>query len=108
MQDSALIAPLFDPTPIFDIGRSHLGSQILTAAVAHFDLFGRLGKQPLAFDALRGELGFGRAAGHMCWSPRCERWNYSQSTLPVESCLRLWRPNIWCRAESSSSANIFR
>ena len=57
MQDSALIAPLFDPTPIFDIGRSHLGSQILTAAVAHFNLFGRLGKQPLALDALRGELG---------------------------------------------------
>jgi SAM-dependent methyltransferase len=57
MQDSALIAPQFDPTPIFDIGRSHLGSQILTAAVAHFDLFGRLAKQPLSLDSLRRELG---------------------------------------------------
>jgi SAM-dependent methyltransferase len=57
MQDSALIVPQFDPTPIFDFGRSNFGSQILTAAVAHFNLFGRLAKQPLAFELLRGKLG---------------------------------------------------
>jgi SAM-dependent methyltransferase len=56
MHDSALTAPQFDPTPIFDFARSYLGSQILTAAVAHFDLFGRLAQQPLAFDALREDL----------------------------------------------------
>jgi SAM-dependent methyltransferase len=56
MTDSALTAPQFDPTPIFEFSRSHLASQILTAAVAHFDLFARLAKQPLASEELRGEL----------------------------------------------------
>lgn len=65
MHDSARTPPQFDPTPIFDIGRSHLGSQIMTAAVAHFDLFGRLAKQPMAFDALRGDLGLAERPAHV-------------------------------------------
>ncbi|MEW4453383.1 methyltransferase [Bremerella sp. JC817] len=48
--------PTTDPTPIFEHFRGMHGSELLTAAVAHFDLFGRLEKTPLTFDALRKEL----------------------------------------------------
>lgn len=54
--NDALTAPRFDPTPIFEFSRSYYGSQMLTAAVAHFDLFRRLEDGPREFDDLRGEL----------------------------------------------------
>jgi hypothetical protein len=46
-----------DPTPIFDHFRGHYGSELLTAAVAHFRVFEHLAKGPRSFDALRGDLG---------------------------------------------------
>ena len=52
-----LSVPTLDPTPIFDSFRGHYGSELLTAAVAHFRLFEHLAKGPRSFDALRGELG---------------------------------------------------
>jgi precorrin-6B methylase 2 len=54
---SALLPPRIDPTPIFEIFRGNYGTELLTAAVAHFNLFGRLADGPLSFDDLGRELG---------------------------------------------------
>ncbi len=51
--------PLFDPTLIFEHFRGAYGTQLLTAAVAHFDLFGKLTsnqKLSLPREQLRLEL----------------------------------------------------
>lgn len=53
---SALVAPETDPTPIFEAFRGSYGTQLLTAAVAHFHLFDHLVDGPLAFSALRDNL----------------------------------------------------
>ena len=42
MPHSALHSPALDPTPLFELFRGSYGSELLTAAVAHFDLFNRL------------------------------------------------------------------
>ncbi|MDB5305148.1 MAG: methylase involved in ubiquinone/menaquinone biosynthesis, partial [Phycisphaerales bacterium] len=52
-----MTAPRLDPTPIFDLVRSSFGTELLAAAVAHFNLFALLAKRPLTFDELRQELG---------------------------------------------------
>jgi hypothetical protein len=52
-----LSVPPLDPTPIFDLFRGHYGSELLTAAVAHFRVFEHLAKGARSFDALRGDLG---------------------------------------------------
>jgi predicted O-methyltransferase YrrM len=57
MTSSALIHPTTDPTPIFEHFRGSYGTELLTAAVAHFDVFGRLNRQPMTFDRLRSALG---------------------------------------------------
>ncbi|EMI17154.1 O-methyltransferase family 2 [Rhodopirellula maiorica SM1] len=57
MYESAIQPPLVDPTPIFELFRGSYGSELLTAAVAHFDLFGRLSKQPMTLEQLGDELG---------------------------------------------------
>jgi predicted O-methyltransferase YrrM len=54
---SAIIPPSIDPTSIFEIYRGHYGTELLTAAISHFNLFGRLAPAPLAFHDLRRELG---------------------------------------------------
>ncbi len=56
MARSAVVLPSTDPTPIFELFRGLHATELLTAAVAHFDLFTRLTLTPLPFDALRGEL----------------------------------------------------
>ena len=48
--------PLTDPTPIFEFFRGSYGSELLTAAIAHFDLFGRLENRPLTRSELGTEL----------------------------------------------------
>ena len=50
---SALDAPTIDPTPIFEFFRGNHGADLLTAAVCHFNIFGRLAQTPRT----RGELG---------------------------------------------------
>ena len=45
---SALTPPAVDPPPIFEAFRGSYGTELLTAAVAHFGLFGRLAKAPLS------------------------------------------------------------
>lgn len=54
--NNPLAPPAIDPTLIFEHFRGSYGSELLTAAVAHFDVFGRLARAPRTFDALREEL----------------------------------------------------
>jgi ubiquinone/menaquinone biosynthesis C-methylase UbiE len=49
--------PRLDPRPIVDLYRGNHATELLVAAVAHFDLFGQLAGAPLTFDELRGRLG---------------------------------------------------
>ncbi len=53
---SAAIPPVIDPTPIFEIFRGSYGTELLAAAVTHFNVFGQLADGPLGFDALRHAL----------------------------------------------------
>lgn len=55
-----LSSPRIDPTPIFEHFRGSYGSELLTAAVAHFDLFGRLTEQPQSPEELAETLGLAR------------------------------------------------
>jgi predicted O-methyltransferase YrrM len=57
MPKSALSAPSVDPTPIFEHFRGSYGTELLTAAVAHFDLFRRLAARPRTLAELADELG---------------------------------------------------
>src|SRR5260370_2721030 len=57
MAHSALASPATDPTPIFETFRGSYATELLTAAVAHFDLFGRLARSPMTVSAWAGELG---------------------------------------------------
>jgi predicted O-methyltransferase YrrM len=52
-----LTAPPLDPTPIFDLFRGNHGTELLTAAVAHFRVFERLGRGPVPAENLRKDLG---------------------------------------------------
>lgn len=52
----ALPAPPTDPTPIFELYRGSYGSELLTAAVAHFRLFDHLTQTALAPEELRERL----------------------------------------------------
>ena len=49
-------SPVTDPTSIFEFFRGSYGTELLTAAVAHFDLFGRLAKQPRTLAELQSDL----------------------------------------------------
>ncbi|TWT38987.1 methyltransferase [Blastopirellula retiformator] len=62
---AALHRPETDPTPIFEHFRGMHGSELLTAAVAHFDLFGRLQQQPLDFASLRQALQLEERPAHV-------------------------------------------
>src|SRR5687768_13060593 len=57
MTQPLLDTPQTDPTTIFETFRGNHATELLTAAVAHFDLFAKLVGGPLAFDALRAALG---------------------------------------------------
>ena len=52
--------PESDPTVIFEHFRGSYGSELLTAAVAHFDLFTRLARAPRTLAELQGDLGLAR------------------------------------------------
>jgi ubiquinone/menaquinone biosynthesis C-methylase UbiE len=42
MNASAIVPPATDPTPLFELYRGSLATELLTAAVAHFDVFGHM------------------------------------------------------------------
>ena len=48
--------PSIDPTPIFELFRGSVGTELLTAAVAHFDLFTKLKDGPRSVEGLMREL----------------------------------------------------
>jgi SAM-dependent methyltransferase len=54
---SAAMPPAIDPTAIFEIFRGSYGTELLAAAVTHFNVFGRLAASPLKFEDLRHALG---------------------------------------------------
>lgn len=54
---SARVVPTTDPTPIFEYFRGSYGTELLTAAIAHFNVFGLLADVPKSFDDLRDSLG---------------------------------------------------
>ena len=56
---SALEPPAGDPTPIFEAFRGVHSTELLTAAVAHFDVFTRLEGGPVAAAELRDTLSLG-------------------------------------------------
>ena len=56
MNRSAITPPRIDPTPIFEHFRGNNASELLTIAVAHFDIFGRLSRKRLSLSDLRREL----------------------------------------------------
>ena len=65
MPRPALTSPRIDPTPIFEAFRGSFATELLTAAVAHLDVFGRLKAGPLAFDDLRSQLGLEARPAHV-------------------------------------------
>jgi hypothetical protein len=52
-----LLPPTIDPTPIFELFRGNLASELLTASVAHLSVFSHLADGPLPFETLRLKLG---------------------------------------------------
>ncbi len=54
---SALTPPAVDATPIFEIFRGNHATELLTAAVAHFNLFTRLAERPMTAAELGQALG---------------------------------------------------
>lgn len=52
MNIDALAMPQTDPTPIFEHFRGNHASELLTAAITHFDVFGRLHRQPCSLPEL--------------------------------------------------------
>jgi len=62
MSPSPLIAPAIDPTPIFEAFRGNHATELLTAAVAHLNVFGRLAGGAAPSEALRHELGLSERA----------------------------------------------
>ena len=68
MPQSAISPPKIDPTPIFELFRGSYGSQLLTAAIAHFDIFGQLSGKAATFDTLRESLGLQSRPAHVLFT----------------------------------------
>ncbi len=62
---SATVPPAIDPTPLFEHFRGSYGSELLTAAVAHFRVIERLTAAPRTFDELRRDLGLAERPAHV-------------------------------------------
>lgn len=60
-----LTAPKTDPSPLFELFRGAHATELLTAAVAHFQVFERLGERALSFAAWCEEFGLAPRAGHV-------------------------------------------
>ncbi len=56
MTNPPMVSPMLDPTSIFEVFRGNHGTELLTAAVAHFRVFERLARSPMTFDELRRDL----------------------------------------------------
>ncbi len=56
MAHSPMVSPMLDPTSIFEVFRGNHGTELLTAAVAHFRVFERMARGPMTFNQLRRDL----------------------------------------------------
>ena len=63
--------PETDPTPIFEAFRGSYSTELLAAAVAHFNLFAHLADGPLSFDQLRGCLGLEIRPANVLFTALC-------------------------------------
>jgi predicted O-methyltransferase YrrM len=61
----ALTPPQTDPTPIFEVFRNGYATELLTVAVADFDLFTRLQRTPLTFEEICHQLQLAPRAAHV-------------------------------------------
>lgn len=59
---TSLARPETDPTSIFEFFRGSYGSELLTAAVAHFGLFQLLSERSMTFEDIRQRLGLAERA----------------------------------------------
>jgi predicted O-methyltransferase YrrM len=60
--------PVTDPTPLFELFRGNHATELLVAAVAHFDVFARLSNGPKPFAELRAELGLSERAANVLFT----------------------------------------
>lgn len=60
MTKNMLSPPALDPTPLFELFRGSYATELLTAAVAHFQLFTKVGEDGLKSAELQAELGLAR------------------------------------------------
>jgi predicted O-methyltransferase YrrM len=65
---SALTKPATDPTRIFEHFRNGYATEVLAAAAADFDVFGRLAKKSKTFDELRTEIGLAERAANVLFT----------------------------------------
>src|SRR5690349_24970172 len=63
--------PEIDPTPIFEAFRGSYSTELLAAAVAHFNLFAHLQHGRLSFDELRGCLGLETRPANVLFTALC-------------------------------------
>ncbi len=63
--------PQTDPTPIFEAFRGSYSTELLAAAIGHFNLFAHLTSGPLAFDDLRTRLNLQPRAAHVLFTALC-------------------------------------
>lgn len=68
MPDSLLVPPTTDPTPLFELFRGSYGTELLTAAVTHFDIFRRLASRARSFSELRQELELEQRSAHVLFT----------------------------------------
>jgi ubiquinone/menaquinone biosynthesis C-methylase UbiE/DNA-binding transcriptional ArsR family regulator len=61
-------APKTDPTPIFDLFRNGYASDLLTAAVAHFNVFSLLAESPRSIDQLADAIGLAPRAANVLFT----------------------------------------
>jgi ubiquinone/menaquinone biosynthesis C-methylase UbiE len=64
-------APQTDPTPIFEAFRGSYSTELLAAAIGHFNLFAHLTSGPLSFDDLRTRLNLESRPAHVLFTALC-------------------------------------
>lgn len=57
-----MVCPNIDPAPIFELFRGNYATELLTAAVVHFNLFEEISTDQIGSETLRTKLGFEKRA----------------------------------------------
>jgi hypothetical protein len=77
---SSSILPPTDPTPIFELFRGNYGTELLVAAVAHFNIFDRLERDSMNEAELRKTLGL-QFLGRFRLAYRSSGWQYLSNLI---------------------------